>query len=127
MPSEHSRKEMVKRCIALNCSAQQMWRVTRWRCDGASQARDVSVSVMAGREEALPPGRDPGVDGLEAAISVKHPLNLESSLVLSLFAQKDLGYESFPQRPMGPGILGPTGRLRGQGAGDLLRSAQPSP
>lgn len=59
---------------------------------------------MAGREEALPPGRDSGVDRLEAAISVKHALHLESSLGLSLFAQED--QTGITHSPRGQWVLG---------------------
>lgn len=59
---------------------------------------------MAGREEVLPTGRDSGVDRLEAPISVKHPLNLESRLVLSLFAQED--QMGLTHSPRGQWVLG---------------------
>lgn len=59
---------------------------------------------MAGREEALPPGRDSDVDRLEAAISVKHALHLASSLVLSLFAQED--QKGITHSPRGQWVLG---------------------
>lgn len=83
---------------------------------------------MAGQEEALPPGRDSGVDRLEAAISVKHALHLVEVQpgAKPVGPERPNGYYSFPQRPVGPGYRDLQAGLWDE-AGDLLRSAQPSP